>query len=340
MTMEEIVGISLDCFKIDKTNAKAMIDGFIKDGKLINQAIYCDVEKKRFPKLITLNKGQSKYSMSKIGRDLHPNSFKLPLKYIAVLDSQYFIRNNNKLWETICSNGLFDVWLPESPYKRFDNCGSYPSDYRIILLRVYEIHEAFRDDEIIMKGARVHHVTRENRFVTIKRPVVSEKEFSAIKSLLKSSIKDYILSTEDNDTKMSTHRYNQKDYKYILAEEVTEPENIYEGAITNININIYERNLIARRKCIEFYGLNCSVCGFNFAEYYGDLGHDFIHVHHLKPLSEIKKQYKINPIEDLRPVCPNCHTMLHSKKPALGIDDLKNILSMQIKRDKDPIIDI
>ena len=32
------------------------------------------------------------------------------------------------------------------------------------------------------------------------------------------------------------------------------------------------------------------------------------------PLSEIREGYVVDPIQDLIPVCSNCHTALHSKK--------------------------
>lgn len=112
----------------------------------------------------------------------------------------------------------------------------------------------------------------------------------------------------------------------ILSEEVSEPEVYLEGALKQVYVNIYERNPIARKKCLEHYGVNCSVCEFNFYENYGETGKDFIHVHHLKPLHEIGKKYEIDPINDLRPVCPNCHAMLHKKWPAIEIEELKSIV--------------
>lgn len=75
-------------------------------------------------------------------------------------------------------------------------------------------------------------------------------------------------------------------------------------------------------RCID----HCSVCNFNFYDKYGEIGKDFIHVHHLVPLHEIKDVYEIDPIRDLRPVCPNCHAMLHKRNPALSIEELKEVI--------------
>ncbi|MGC9455218.1 MAG: HNH endonuclease [Phycisphaerae bacterium] len=52
-------------------------------------------------------------------------------------------------------------------------------------------------------------------------------------------------------------------------------------------------------------------------------------VHHLCPLSEVGKEYQIDPIRDLRPVCPNCHAMIHRQTPALPISELKAAIAKQ-----------
>jgi hypothetical protein len=96
-----------------------------------------------------------------------------------------------------------------------------------------------------------------------------------------------------------------------LAEELDDACVYYEGVKKTITVNAYERNPEARLKCLEYYGTNCEICGFNFEDTYGEIGKGYIHVHHVIPLSEIAKEYKIDPIRDLRPVCPNCHAMLH-----------------------------
>lgn len=93
--------------------------------------------------------------------------------------------------------------------------------------------------------------------------------------------------------------------------ESDDAENAHEGAVHAVLVNKYERSSIARQKCIQYYGCKCFVCGFEFEKVYGELGKNFIHVHHLIPLSEIGKEYIVDYKNDLIPVCPNCHAMLH-----------------------------
>jgi hypothetical protein len=99
-----------------------------------------------------------------------------------------------------------------------------------------------------------------------------------------------------------------------------------EGVMRQVSLSIYERNPHARQRCIEHYGCLCSVCGFDFERVYGEVGSGFIHVHHLKPLSEIRKEYVIDPIADLRPVCPNCHAMIHNGSEMITIETLKALI--------------
>ena len=82
---------------------------------------------------------------------------------------------------------------------------------------------------------------------------------------------------------------------------------------------------------MNIHGYSCFVCGFNFFETYGEIGRQFIHVHHINPLSQIGEQ-SVNPITDLVPVCPNCHCMIHrDKKYILTIEELKQILKINGK---------
>ncbi len=101
---------------------------------------------------------------------------------------------------------------------------------------------------------------------------------------------------------------------------------LMEGAKRTVTVNAYERNSKAQKLCIDHWGALCTVCGFDFQKTYGNIGSGFVHVHHLVPVSEIGKSYQVNPINDLRPVCPNCHAMLHTSNPPLGVEQLKGLI--------------
>ncbi|PYV94956.1 MAG: restriction endonuclease [Acidobacteria bacterium] len=108
-----------------------------------------------------------------------------------------------------------------------------------------------------------------------------------------------------------------------MAEEVAAAERFWEGALRRITVNAYERDPAARKACIVHFGTACRVCGFDFAARFGELGVGFIHVHHTKPLSEIGRDYAVDPTRDLIPVCPNCHAMLHQRTPPLSVAQLR-----------------
>ena len=113
---------------------------------------------------------------------------------------------------------------------------------------------------------------------------------------------------------------------FISNDVVTEvKETFREGKSKDITQTRYERNPEARKRCLTHYGYSCRVCDFNFEEYFGEVGKGFIHVHHINQISEIRKEYEIDPIRDLIPVCPNCHAMIHSKRPAFTIEKIKKV---------------
>jgi len=114
---------------------------------------------------------------------------------------------------------------------------------------------------------------------------------------------------------------------FFPGEECTKScDSFIEGSKMTVLVNKYERNLKARDKCIEHHGAICSICSFDFEERYGQLGEGFIHVHHLTPVSKIGESYEVDPINDLIPVCPNCHAMIHKKKLPYTIQQIKNTM--------------
>lgn len=99
-----------------------------------------------------------------------------------------------------------------------------------------------------------------------------------------------------------------------------------EGGRFEVRSTAVERNPQARIACIAHYGAYCFACGFDFLETYGELGRDFIHVHHRKDIALSNGLYVIDPVEHLIPLCPNCHAMVHRERPAMNVEALRELI--------------
>ena len=132
----------------------------------------------------------------------------------------------------------------------------------------------------------------------------------------------YLEISEMYSGKDIVERCNKNIQNYVEEYE----KELIEGSVEKIIVNKYERNKKARKECINYYGAKCYVCGFDFERKYGSIGKGIIEVHHKRALYQIKKEYKVNPIKDLIPVCPNCHRVIHSRKPSYDVEELKGIL--------------
>jgi predicted HNH restriction endonuclease len=126
------------------------------------------------------------------------------------------------------------------------------------------------------------------------------------------SEKDLLAYTED---KLSTELFDL-DPEYFFSE----------GKVVQDSVNKYERSSRARKICINHHGAKCTICGFDFSEKYGKIAEGYIQIHHLIAISEIKEEYKIDPIKDLIPVCANCHAVIHLSKPHYSIEEVKHLL--------------
>ncbi len=111
-----------------------------------------------------------------------------------------------------------------------------------------------------------------------------------------------------------------------FSDQLDEGPEFTEGALRRVTVNAYERDPAARAACIARHGLRCAVCEMSFEERYGSIGRGFIHVHHKKPLALRRGEYRLRAGADLAPVCPNCHAMLHTQDPPLGIDELRTLI--------------
>jgi 5-methylcytosine-specific restriction enzyme A len=112
----------------------------------------------------------------------------------------------------------------------------------------------------------------------------------------------------------------------LYPDELPAGQTFPEGTGKRVEVNRYERDTSARKISLAHWGPRCGVCDLDFGDRYGPLGQGFIHVHHIVDLSLAGPGYQVDPINDLRPVCPNCHAMLHQRRPALSIDELRRLL--------------
>jgi len=119
---------------------------------------------------------------------------------------------------------------------------------------------------------------------------------------------------------------------YVYSEEAM----VSEGKIDKKETVVKKRSKKLRDAAISHYSkkdgtLHCAVCDFVFENKYGSLGKGFIEIHHEEPLYQYSddgfESYVSDAIEKLKPVCPNCHRMLHrDNKHPLSVSELKKII--------------
>jgi len=125
-------------------------------------------------------------------------------------------------------------------------------------------------------------------------------------------------SVDENDSEQE---------EFVFPEENVEKGTLAEGALRRVTINAYERSDAARSKCLAHYGTTCVVCKTNLQSIYGHAAAGLIHVHHLQSLAAVGGDYEVDPIEDLRPVCPNCHAVIHRKKTPYSIEEVRDFIA-------------
>lgn len=108
-------------------------------------------------------------------------------------------------------------------------------------------------------------------------------------------------------------------------DEEEEEKQRLEGRMTEAKVLRRQRNRQARQQCLEASGYKCYVCGFDFEKTYGEIGKGFLEVHHKRPISTYDEEHEI-PQSELVALCSNCHSMVHRRKEAIDVEELKSIL--------------
>lgn len=220
------------------------------------------------------------------------------------------------------NNGVIDWRQGDKKYKVDDLIYIYCAKpdqkikYKCIITQVNQQFDHIQKDDRYWHDKDEYRKSLNGLFMKLKLIEQADNEKLCLEYLIKNGLKRAPQGPMKLDEKQTLLGYinenltdlNQAD---IFPEMINTDIEIYEGLKKEIIVNKYERSSIARQSCINHHGLSCYVCEMNFESTYGEIGRGFIHVHHKTPISQIGKEYKIDYKNDLIPVCPNCHAMLH-----------------------------
>ena len=151
-----------------------------------------------------------------------------------------------------------------------------------------------------------------------------------------SNIPGYVRVTDEQVQLIGQLEQNEDSLSERIRKSInssfSEQEKFVEGGIQEVTLELRKRNPKLKFLAIEKYGENCQVCGFNFGEFYGEIGEGYIELHHLEPLSNRYSEAETS-VEDVALVCANCHRILHRNgaKP-LSITELQKSLKSYSKR--------
>jgi 5-methylcytosine-specific restriction enzyme A len=144
-------------------------------------------------------------------------------------------------------------------------------------------------------------------------------------------LRDELVQALEEIEMVDTNKISTEDDE-LTSYSIENIESKSEGKKRLVYTTIYERNPTNRRQAITIHGTVCQSCGFDFERTYGEIGKDFIEVHHVKPLSEEGGIVEVNPYTDLICVCANCHRMIHKRKDSLlSLTELQKLMKDQKK---------
>lgn len=103
-----------------------------------------------------------------------------------------------------------------------------------------------------------------------------------------------------------------------------------EGERLHLETSYFRRNPALRAAAIQIHGPRCAACSFDFEVVYGAAGAGYIEIHHLDPLAErvatAGQSSSQTSVNDVVPLCANCHRVVHRRRPALSLAELKAAL--------------
>ena len=96
------------------------------------------------------------------------------------------------------------------------------------------------------------------------------------------------------------------------------------GSAVGVLDHEWERDPLIRALCLRYHGTRCHICHTDLAQRYGHLGASSTQVHLIHPRAFVDVSRVPDPVEDLIPVCPSCHVMLHlGRTDPMPVEDLR-----------------
>lgn len=200
-----------------------------------------------------------------------------------------------------------------------------------------------------------HHVfDLQKRLASVADDIAKIQEIAKINPLLAEDIKAHqsAINTGTNDTAIRTtadkiiqHQtaaFGESNAAAVTTIEQLPPTPLEEdikGKEGRILTRLHsyrerDRNLVTKAKAAfkaEHKRLFCECCGFDPATFYGNRGTDRIQAHHRTPVEELLPD-SVTTSKDLTMVCPNCHDIIHSKRPWITVEKLHEELAIREKR--------
>ncbi len=238
-----------------------------------------------------------------------------------VLPALYVIYLNKKANTTKIKEALTDVFNPQGEDAKI-LAGRKDTKFSQIVRNLMGSHyESNHMAEYTKKdGSRQFSLTAEGlKYV--------EDNLSFLQYLFKNSF-EY-----DSIIELSSKVFTSKKMKKVLIYD--EDDTITEGKVSTKTDIVKERSQKLRRAAIDYYTVDgkivCSVCGFDFKETYGELGEGYIQMHHENPIYQYSdygfETYISEAVKNMKPLCANCHCMVHRNKSKLiSITELKTII--------------
>lgn len=227
------------------------------------------------------------------------NDLHLPALYLVNL-------KNGKINTTELSNLLRDILKPSG--EDLELLANRNDDYFSQIVR----NLTAKTRPFVKKG----FITRESKagsplFITNKGKEFLKQNKADLRYLLTNDF-DYV-DIKKNLKELELEKGKKK--RLVFDENII----IQEGLKKVAQVKVYERSSKLRNYAIEHFTkdgqIACECCSFDFKDFYGEKGKGFIEIHHTKPIFQYKSE-DLNvtldkALENLAPVCSNCHRMIH-----------------------------